>query len=128
LISPDASHGVTSDDLRIAFQDADIEARLLWKPMHRQPVFSSYPYYGNNIAESLFDNGLCLPSGSNLTNHDRVRIAAVVYNKFNIKFLSKLSKGYVAANHKKNSDKVQHLTISAQKKPSLAFKLLNSNQ
>jgi dTDP-4-amino-4,6-dideoxygalactose transaminase len=113
LISPDASHGVTSYDLRIAFQDADIESRPLWKPMHLQPVFSSYPYYGNNVAESLFDNGLCLPSGSNLTNHDRVRIAAVVYNKFNVKFLSKLSKGYVA-NHKIDSHKVQYLTISAK--------------
>jgi dTDP-4-amino-4,6-dideoxygalactose transaminase len=38
--------------------------------MHMQPIFASYPYYGNN-AESLFENGLCLPSGSNLTDSDR---------------------------------------------------------
>jgi dTDP-4-amino-4,6-dideoxygalactose transaminase len=122
LISPDASHGLTSDDLRIAFQEEGIESRPLWKPMHLQPIFSSYPYYGNNVAESLFENGLCLPSGSNLTNKDRVRIAAVVYNKFNVKFLSKLSKGYVAGNHKIDSSKVRHLTISSKKKLIFAVK------
>jgi dTDP-4-amino-4,6-dideoxygalactose transaminase len=71
LISANASHGVSSDDLRIALQEENIESRPLWKPMHMQPIFASYPYYGNNVAESLFENGLCLPSGSNLTDSDR---------------------------------------------------------
>jgi dTDP-4-amino-4,6-dideoxygalactose transaminase len=39
-----------------------------------QPIFASYPYYGNNVAESLFENGLCLPSGSNLTDSDRFKL------------------------------------------------------
>jgi dTDP-4-amino-4,6-dideoxygalactose transaminase len=46
--------------------------------MHLQPIFSSYPYYGGTIAEELFETGLCLPSGSNLTNDDRERIAKVI--------------------------------------------------
>jgi dTDP-4-amino-4,6-dideoxygalactose transaminase len=50
--------------------------------MHLQPIFSTYQYYGSNIAETLFENGLCLPSGSNLTNEDRERIAAVIGNVF----------------------------------------------
>jgi dTDP-4-amino-4,6-dideoxygalactose transaminase len=48
----------------------NIESRPLWKPMHLQPVFKRYPYYGGNVAEKLFDNGLCLPSGSNLKEED----------------------------------------------------------
>ena len=58
----------------IAFEVDNIESRPLWKPMHLQPIFENYPYYGRNIAEQLFENGLCLPSGSNLTDEDRNRI------------------------------------------------------
>jgi dTDP-4-amino-4,6-dideoxygalactose transaminase len=50
--------------------------------MHLQPVFANYPYYGGTVAEDLFENGLCLPSGSNLTDHDRERIAAVIGEVF----------------------------------------------
>jgi sugar O-acyltransferase (sialic acid O-acetyltransferase NeuD family) len=53
--------------IRQALQNVGIEARYLWKPLHRQPVFKDYPYYGNRIAEELFNQGLCLPSGSALT-------------------------------------------------------------
>ncbi|HBK83906.1 MAG TPA: pyridoxal phosphate-dependent aminotransferase, partial [Flavobacterium sp.] len=60
--------------LRLALENENIESRPLWKPMHLQPLFESYPYYGNNVAESLFENGLCLPSGSNLKPADLVRI------------------------------------------------------
>jgi len=60
----------------------NIESRPLWKPMHLQPVFANYPYYGGTVAEDLFENGLCLPSGSNLTDHDRERIAAVIGEVF----------------------------------------------
>jgi dTDP-4-amino-4,6-dideoxygalactose transaminase len=66
----------------LALESDNIESRPLWKPMHLQPVFSEYPYYGNKVAEKLFENGLCLPSGSNLTNEDRKRIAIVVRNLF----------------------------------------------
>ena len=84
LISPAASHGVTNEILRIAFEEANIESRPLWKPMHLQPIFEKYPYYGTNVAESLFEKGLCLPSGSNLTDQDRDKIASVVLAVFKL--------------------------------------------
>lgn len=74
--------GKNREDLRLAFLEDNIESRPLWKPMHLQPVFADAPYYGTNIAEKLFDNGLCLPSGSNLTNEDRVRIALKIKEVF----------------------------------------------
>lgn len=64
--------------LRLALEASNIESRPLWKPMHLQPVFEKYPYYGTNVAEGLFENGLCLPSGSNLTDADRERITEAV--------------------------------------------------
>jgi len=70
----------TNHDLINAFADKNIETRPLWKPMHLQPVFKDCPYYGEKIAEDLFDRGLCLPSGSNLTNDDKKRIKDVVNN------------------------------------------------
>jgi dTDP-4-amino-4,6-dideoxygalactose transaminase len=70
------------ENLRIAFDVANIESRPLWKPMHLQPLFEKYPYYGNKIAEELFDRGLCLPSGSNLTIKDKSRIKEVLINFF----------------------------------------------
>ncbi|TYC15665.1 pyridoxal phosphate-dependent aminotransferase [Bizionia gelidisalsuginis] len=55
-----------------------IEARLLWKPLHLQPVFKTNAYYGGSVCEDLFNRGVCLPSGSNLTPSDRLRIAEVL--------------------------------------------------
>lgn len=74
--------GKNREDLRLALLDHNIESRPLWKPMHLQPVFKDSPYYGNKVAENLFDNGLCLPSGSNLTTQDQNRIAEVIKNFF----------------------------------------------
>ena len=74
--------GITREDLRLAFLEDDIESRPLWKPMHMQPVFADSPYYGGKVAEELFDNGLCLPSGSNLTDEERARITAKVKEVF----------------------------------------------
>ncbi|MES2239786.1 MAG: DegT/DnrJ/EryC1/StrS family aminotransferase [Bacteroidota bacterium] len=71
-------NGKTREDLRLSFEEANIESRPLWKPMHLQPVFENYPYYGEEIAKTLFENGLCLPSGSNLAKVDRERIKAVL--------------------------------------------------
>jgi dTDP-4-amino-4,6-dideoxygalactose transaminase len=71
----------TREALRMAFEAQNIETRPLWKPMHLQPVFQEYPYYGNKIAETLFDTGLCLPSGSNLSKEDKIRIQGVI-NQF----------------------------------------------
>ncbi|QIY92598.1 DegT/DnrJ/EryC1/StrS family aminotransferase [Chryseobacterium gallinarum] len=73
--------GKNREELRLAFLEDNIESRPLWKPMHLQPVFEEAPYYGGNISEKLFDNGLCLPSGSNLTEEEKERIANVI-NKF----------------------------------------------
>jgi dTDP-4-amino-4,6-dideoxygalactose transaminase len=83
-ITIDASltNGITREDLRLAFEADNIESRPLWKPMHLQPIFEHFPYYGGTVAEELFDNGLCLPSGSNLTDEDRARIASVVKKVF----------------------------------------------
>ncbi|HMI07334.1 MAG TPA: aminotransferase class I/II-fold pyridoxal phosphate-dependent enzyme [Flavobacterium sp.] len=81
-ITVDASvTGKTREDLRLALEAENIESRPLWKPMHLQPVFEQYPYYGGTVSQALFENGLCLPSGSNLTDADRERIAAV-FNSF----------------------------------------------
>ena len=82
LIDPVVTKGITRETLRLALESENIESRPLWKPMHLQPVFEKFPYYGNKVAETLFENGLCLPSGSNLTDEDRERIAAVVKNVF----------------------------------------------
>ena len=74
--------GKTREDLRLAFLVDDIESRPLWKPMHMQPVFADAPYYGGTVAEELFENGLCLPSGSNLRDMERERITAKVKEVF----------------------------------------------
>lgn len=74
IIDSKQTGGITREDLRLAFEKENIESRPLWKPMHMQPVFNDCPYYGENICGSLFENGLCLPSGSNLSDDDFVRI------------------------------------------------------
>lgn len=76
------TNGITAETLRLALEAENIESRPLWKPMHLQPIFENYPYYGSNVAETLFENGLCLPSGSNLTDNDRERIASVIASVF----------------------------------------------
>lgn len=81
IINPKIT-GKTREDLRLAFMEDNIESRPLWKPMHLQPVFSDAPYYGGSISEELFENGLCLPSGSNLTDEERERITAKVKEVF----------------------------------------------
>jgi len=80
-IDPMKTGGRTREDLRLALESENIESRPLWKPMHLQPVFADCPYYGGSVAENLFENGLCLPSGSNLTANDRERITNV-FNRF----------------------------------------------
>ncbi len=80
LINPDQCNGVTTEFIRFALENENIESRPLWKPMHLQPVFSSAPYYGNDVAEKLFKNGLCLPSGSNLIEEDKNRIHLAIKN------------------------------------------------
>ncbi|KAF2342032.1 DegT/DnrJ/EryC1/StrS family aminotransferase [Flavobacterium tistrianum] len=74
VIDPAKVDGNTREDLRLALEAENIESRPLWKPMHLQPIFEKYSYYGGDVAENLFKNGLCLPSGSNLTENDKNRI------------------------------------------------------
>jgi dTDP-4-amino-4,6-dideoxygalactose transaminase len=62
------------ENLRLSLENENIESRPLWKPMHLQPVFAQAPYYGGNISEELFKKGLCLPSGSNLSEEEKHRI------------------------------------------------------
>ena len=82
LINPEETNGINREQFRLALESENIESRPLWKPMHLQPIFSKYPYYGTNVAENLFDNGLCLPSGSNLNDEDRDRIKIKTLNFF----------------------------------------------
>ena len=76
--------GVTREELRLALLEDNIESRPLWKPMHMQPVFSNAPYYGGKVAEELFEDGLCLPSGSSMTDTERERITKTVKKVFKI--------------------------------------------
>jgi len=76
-IDPDA-FGATREDVRLALEAEDIEARPVWKPMHLQPVFQGCRTVGGRAAEELFDKGLCLPSGSSLTPADIERVAGIV--------------------------------------------------
>ena len=66
------------ENLRLHLAQYNIESRPLWKPMHMQPVFSEAPFYGGGVAAKAFEECLCLPSGSNLTNQERTRIAEAV--------------------------------------------------
>ena len=85
IIDPNKTNGFRSEDLRYEFQKENIESRPLWKPMHMQPLFNKAEYFGAIIAEKLFKFGLCLPSGSNMSNKDRERISEVIYKVFKAK-------------------------------------------
>lgn len=73
-----AEFGADREQVRLALETENIESRPVWKPMHLQPVFSPYPIVGGAVAEDLFDRGLCLPSGSNLTEEDLERVVTVI--------------------------------------------------
>jgi dTDP-4-amino-4,6-dideoxygalactose transaminase len=74
LVDPSLNKGLTREDIRLMMETENIETRPLWKPMHQQPVFSSSKNYLNGVSDKLFENGLCLPSGSNLTEEEFDRI------------------------------------------------------
>ena len=73
-----ATFGADREAVRVALEAENIEARPVWKPMHRQPVFAAFERVGGAVADELFRVGLCLPSGSNLTTGDLERVIAVV--------------------------------------------------
>jgi len=82
LIEGNAEGTPTREDIRKALERENIECRPLWKPMHLQPVFSDAPFYGDGTSEKLFEKGLCLPSGSNLTSEDLERVAEHIKDCF----------------------------------------------
>ncbi len=80
LYSP---YNVTAEQLRNILEAENIESRPLWKPLHLQPVFRDAPYYGEDISEGLFNKGLCLPSGSNMSTSDIERVISKITFLFN---------------------------------------------
>lgn len=76
-IDPEA-FGADREQVRLALEAANIEARPVWKPMHMQPVYAQYEAIGGAVAERLFRDGLCLPSGSQLTEAELERVVGVV--------------------------------------------------
>ena len=76
-IDPEAA-GTDREAVRRVLAAENIEARPVWKPMHLQPVFARHEAFGGGVAESYFDRGLCLPSGSNLTAGDLDRVVATI--------------------------------------------------
>jgi pyridoxal phosphate-dependent aminotransferase EpsN len=73
-----AEFGTDREMVRLALAEANIESRPIWKPMHQQPVFAGCLTIGGSVADDLFTRGLCLPSGSNLTEDDLSRVVAVI--------------------------------------------------
>ena len=73
-----AAFGATREDVRVALEARNIESRPVWKPMHLQPVFAAHEAIGGDVAERLFRDGLCLPSGSALSDADLARVADAV--------------------------------------------------
>ncbi len=78
LVDPSKTKGVTREDIRLALEKENIESRPLWKPMHMQPIFENYPFYGDGTAERLFEQGLCLPSGSNLAENELLEVVKII--------------------------------------------------
>lgn len=72
----------TREKVRLELEKDNIESRPLWKPMHLQPIFQEYPSYVDGTSEDLFERGLCLPSGSNLTLEDLGRVVSTIKNLF----------------------------------------------
>jgi len=85
IVNPSETNGVTREDIRLALDKKNIESRPLWKPMHLQPVFENYPFYGDGASARLFENGLCLPSGSNLSTSDLELVASSIIEMLNQK-------------------------------------------
>jgi len=74
LIDPAINKGLSREEIRLAMDEENIETRPLWKPMHQQPIFANSKNYLNGVSDKLFENGLCLPSGSNLSDEEFNRI------------------------------------------------------
>ncbi len=84
VLDPKLTGGIGREDIRLALAEENIESRPLWKPMHMQPLFESAPYFGKGIAMKLFKHGLCLPSGSNLTEVELMRVVTKIKSVLNL--------------------------------------------
>ncbi len=83
LIDPTKNNGVNREDVRLALEAENIESRPLWKPMHMQPIYKeNTAFFGARVCERLFEQGLCLPSGSNLSENDFDRIFSALVKVF----------------------------------------------
>ncbi|RFA33374.1 aminotransferase DegT [Virgibacillus dokdonensis] len=65
-------------DIMEALEKENIESRPIWKPMHMQPYFEGYDFIGSNVAETLFANGVCLPSDTKMTDEDLERVVKII--------------------------------------------------
>lgn len=84
VIDPSKNKGLTREHLRLRMEQEQIETRPLWKPMHQQPVFKESPRFLTGVSDQLFEHGLCLPSGSNLTQDEWARIEDVLEKAFSV--------------------------------------------
>jgi dTDP-4-amino-4,6-dideoxygalactose transaminase len=82
IVDPIETNGITRDEIYNILEKDNIETRPLWKPMHLQPVFKDCPSYTNGVSEKLFEHGLCLPSGSNLSEQDLDRVLTQINQIF----------------------------------------------
>jgi dTDP-4-amino-4,6-dideoxygalactose transaminase len=82
LIDPSKTGGIDREQVRLQLERNDIDSRPLWKPMHLQPVHQNALFFGEGVCEKLFEQGLCLPSGSNLTDQDFERIFSALDSIF----------------------------------------------
>ena len=82
LVNPQETGGIDRETIRLELEKDNIESRPLWKPMHLQPVFSECPSWNKGVCERLFETGLCLPSGSNLTSSEFNRVVSRIKGLF----------------------------------------------
>jgi len=87
LVDPSLNKGLTRENIRLIMETENIETRPLWKPMHQQPIFASSKNYLNGVSDKLFENGLCLPSGSNLSDEEFDRIFSCLDRIFQTKLI-----------------------------------------
>ena len=78
LLDPE-KFNLTPDEIRLGLEKENIESRLIWRPMHMQPIFAEAPYYGGNVSEDIFNQGLCLPSSSCLTDAQLDKVIEVLH-------------------------------------------------
>ncbi|PIE96724.1 DegT/DnrJ/EryC1/StrS family aminotransferase [Bacillus fungorum] len=84
MLIDEKESGITIEKLLTALAEENIEARPTWKPLHMQPLFKKYKYYAHqkdkDVSKKLFENGICLPSGSNMTDEDQRRVIQAIIN------------------------------------------------